>query len=134
MIRFLSIWNWIAFGLTLLFWSAVAISHVVSFPWELTTPLEKGASAVTYGFLLGDMFYSLPLLFLAARGLALRKSWGWMSAQMANALWIYSMTLILIRDGFTRWSPGGLLFIPFLIVAIISIPWLWKNRSFFGVN
>jgi hypothetical protein len=134
MIRFLSLWNWIGFGLTLLFWGAIAISHRVLLPWELATPLEKGASAVTYGFLLGDLLYSLPLLFLAARGLALQKSWGWMSAQMANALWVYSMTLILIRDGFTRWSPGSVLFIPFLIIAIISIPWLWKNRSLFGVN
>lgn len=134
MIRFLSIWNWIAFTLTLLFWATIAISHKIPYPWELSVAVERGASAVTYGFLLGDLFYSLPLLFLAARGISRRKSWGWLCAQMANALWIYSMTVIFIRDGFTRWSPGGVLFLPFPIIAIISIPWLWKHRSTFGIQ
>ena len=56
-----------------------------------------------------------------------------MAAQMANILWVYSMTVILLRDAYTTLSPGGALFIPFTIVAIRAIPYLWLRRNDFGI-
>jgi hypothetical protein len=84
--------------------------------------------------MLGDVVYSAPLLLLAAVGLWRVRSWGWLAAQMANALWIYSMTVILLRDYYSAWSPGGLLFVPFTLVAIGSIPYLWVRRQVFGIR
>jgi hypothetical protein len=74
------------------------------------------------------------LLFLACLGLWKLKSWGWLAAQMANMLWIYSMTVILLRDAYTKLSPGGLLFIPFMLVAVWAIPYLWMHRKAFGIT
>lgn len=132
-IRFLAVWNAIAFAFTLLFWSTVALSGRVPGPWSTTGLLERGASATTWGFLLADLAYSLPLLLLAAMGLRKHAAWGWLCAQIANSLWIYSMSVILFRDMFTRFTPGSVLFLPFLLVALASFPYLWKVRSRFGI-
>ena len=133
-VRLLSVWNAWAFLVTLSFWSAVALSGRVPGPWAVEGLLARGASATTWGFLLADLLYSLPLLLLAAVGLRKRAAWGWMCAQMANALWIYSMSVLLFRDGFTRFSPGSFVFMPFLIVAIAALPYLWRVRSRFGIG
>ena len=53
---------------------------------------------------------------------------------MANALWVYSMTVIPLRDAYTTMSPGGILFIPFLVVAVWAIPYLWQRRRDFGID
>ncbi len=132
--RFLTIWNVIAFAITLLFWALVLLSHRILLPWEETELLWRSASAVTYGFGTGDLLYSLPVLLLSSLGLSRKSSLGWTTALVANSLWIYSMTVILIRDFFTTWSPGSILFLPFLIVAIISTPWLWNNRKQYGIQ
>ena len=133
-IRFLSIWNAFAFLVTLLFWAAVALSGRVPGPWAVDGVLARGASATTWGFLLADILYSLPLLLLAAVGLRRRTAWGWLCAQIANALWIYSMSVLYFRDGFTRLSPGSVVFLPFLVVAVVALPFLWKTRSRFGIG
>ncbi|MFZ1290410.1 MAG: hypothetical protein WAR79_09975 [Melioribacteraceae bacterium] len=133
-ITFLSIVNSVAFFITILFWGMVFFRRLVPFPGELSSLTERANSAVTYGFMIGDILYSAPLLLFSWFGLWRLKSWGWMSAQMANALWIYSMTIILLRDSYTSMSPGGLLFIPFTIVAIWSIPYLWMRRKDFNIN
>jgi hypothetical protein len=83
--------------------------------------------------MIGDILYSVPLLFMGWIGIWRLRSWGWMSAQMVNILWIYSMTVILLRDAYTTFSPGGLLFIPFTIAAIWGIPYLWMHRGDFGI-
>jgi hypothetical protein len=132
-ITFLSLVNAAGLFITLLFWGTVFFKHLVPFPGELSVPTERGNSAVTYGFMLGDVLYSVPLLFLAWRGLRLSKSWGWLAAQMANALWVYSMTVILLRDAYTTFSPGGILFLPFALVAAWAIPYLWRRRGDFGI-
>ncbi|MBN2426530.1 MAG: hypothetical protein JXR46_04475 [Calditrichaceae bacterium] len=131
---FLAIINAVAFFVTIIFWGLVFFSHLIPFPGELSSSAERGNSAVTYGFMLGDVFYSAPLLLLAWLGLWKVKSWGWLAAQMANILWIYSMTVILLRDANTSMSPGGLLFIPFLLISIWAIPYLWINRKEFGIS
>ncbi len=133
-ITFLAIVNAVALVITLLFWGIVFFRRLVPFPGELISLADRANSAVTYGFMIGDMFYSAPLLFLAWLGLWRLKSWGWMAAQMVNALWIYSMTVVLLRDAYTVMSPGGLLFIPFTLVAVWAIPYLWINRGQFGIT
>ena len=132
-IKFLSIVNAVGFVLTVLFWGMVFFRHVIPYPVELTTLPEKASAAVTYGFMIADTLYSLPLLFLAAVGLWKQTVWGWLSAQMTNILWIYSMTVILFRDANSTITPGGLLFIPFVLLSIWAIPYLWKKRNIFGI-
>jgi hypothetical protein len=132
-ITFLAIVNLVALVVTIVFWALVYFGQLVPKPGSLVSLTERANAAVTYGFMLGDVLYSVPLLLLAGIGLWRLRSWGWLAAQMANILWIYSMTVILLRDSYSTWSPGGLLFIPFSLVAIGSIPYLWSQRRAFGI-
>jgi len=131
---FLSIVSAVALVATLLFWGVVFVERAVPLPGGLTGVAERGNSAVTYGFMIGDVLYSAPLLLAAALGLWRLRSWGWMAAQMVNALWVYSMTLVLFRDAYTAMSPGGLLFTPFAAVAIWAMPYLWVRRRLFRID
>jgi hypothetical protein len=92
---------------------------------------ERANAATTYGFGISDLVWSLPLLFLSCVGLWRLRSWGWTAAQMTNALWVYSMTVVLIRDFYTTLSPGGMLFTPFAIIAVWATYYLWKHRELF---
>ena len=133
-IVFLAIINFVAFFITIAFWSLVYFRRLVPLPGEITSLAERSNAAVTFGFMIGDAFYSAPLLLLAGFGLWRLRSWGWLTSQMVNILWIYSMTVILLRDAYSTWSPGGLLFIPFTVVALWAIPYLWIQRRTFGIN
>jgi hypothetical protein len=133
-ITFLAIVNDVACGVTLVFWALVYVGQLVPLPGTLPSEAERANAAVTYGFMLGDVLYSAPLLLLAGLGLWRRRPWGWLAAQMANALWIYSMTVILLRDFYSRWSPGGLLFVPFAAIALWAVPYLWIQRRAFQVG
>jgi hypothetical protein len=137
-ITFLSIVNAFALGITVLFWGMVFFRRLVPFPGDLTSMADRASSAVTYGFMIGDILYSVPLLLLAWLGLWKLKSWGWLAAQMANALWIYSMTVILLRDAYTNYRRAvccsfrfpPLLFGQFRIYGYIEkILELWNNDS-----
>jgi hypothetical protein len=127
----LAIVNGLAFCVTLLFWGVVALKKLVPFPSDVIIVAERANAAVTWGFLLGDLVLSAPLLFLAARGLWRPSPIGWTAAQMVNVLWVYSMIIVLTRDAFTVMSPGGLLFLPFDLIAIWAIFYLWKKRDLF---
>ncbi len=131
---FLSGVNGVGFVVTVLFWATVFFRHLIPYPAELTTLPERANSAVTYGFMIADVIYSLPLLFLATIGIWRRSMWGWLAGQMVNILWIYSMTVILTRDANTTLSPGGVLFLPFAIVSVWAIPFLWLKREEFGIT
>jgi hypothetical protein len=133
-IAFLAIANYIACGVTLIFWALVFFGRLVPTPGSLQSEPERANAAVTYGFMLGDLIYSVPLLLLAGAGLWRLRAWGWLAAQMANALWIYSMTIIILRDSYSRWSPGALLFAPFAALALWAVPYLWNQRRAFGVE
>ncbi|MBN1397892.1 MAG: hypothetical protein JXA06_07665 [Bacteroidetes bacterium] len=134
-ITFLAIINAAGLILTIVFWGLVFFKHPVSYPWEMTYLADRANSAVTYAFMIGDIIYSVPLLLLAWIGLWRLKIWGWLAAQMVNALWIYSMTVILFRDAFTSMSPGGILFIPFAVISAWAVPYLWIHRAkFFDKN
>ena len=130
-VTILAVINGIALCLTLLFWGTVAFKKLVPFPSDLIIVAERANAAVTWGFLFGDMVLSAPLLFLAAWGLWRPSSIGWTAAQMANVLWVYSMIVVLMRDAFTVMSPGGMLFLPFALVAVWGIFYLWKERVLF---
>jgi len=130
-VAFLAAVNAIALVVTVLFWLAVWVERLVPAPGGLTNRIERANAATTYGFMAGDLIWSVPLLLLAALGLRRRKFWGWTAAQMANVLWIYSMTVIWIRDGYSSISPGAVLFTPFAAVAFWALGYLWKNRGLF---
>jgi hypothetical protein len=100
-VTFLVIVNGFALVLTVLFWSVVWLKRLVPAPGGLTTLIERANAATTYGFMAGDLIVSAPLLLLAALGLRRLRFWGWTAAQLANVLWIYSMTVIWIRDGYS---------------------------------
>jgi len=130
-VGFIAVVNGIAFLTTLLFWGLVFIRHAVPFPSELSDIVGKANAATTYGFMICDTVYSLPLLFIGTFGIWRMSSLGWTAAQMANILWIYSITLILIRDLNSKLSPGGVIFIPFAVISVWSIIYLWKQRDLF---
>lgn len=133
-ITFLAVVNCIACVVTIVFWALVFFGRLVPPPGSLQSEPERANAAVTYGFMLGDLIYSVPLLLLAGAGLWRLRTWGWLAAQMANALWLYSMTIILLRDSYSRWSPGALLFVPFAALALWAVPYLWNQRRAFGVE
>lgn len=130
-VKFLSAANALGLILTVLFWAAVLMKRLVPLPGGITGLSERANAATTYGFMAGDILWSVPLLALAALGLRRRKFWGWTAAQMANILWIYSMTVIWIRDGYSSVSPGAVLFTPFALLALWSLGYLWKHRGLF---
>ena len=127
----LAVINGIAFVITLLFWGTVYFAKLVPLPGSLLNTAERANAATTYGFLVGDILWSAPLLLLATIGLWRPRPWGWTSAQMVNALWVYSMTVIWMRDAHTTISPGALLFTPFAAIAVWATYYLWKQRGIF---
>jgi len=130
-VTFLAVINALGCLITLLFWLSVLFGKLVPSPADLPVFAERLNSATTYGFLIADLLYSVPLLFLAALGLWRMRHWGWTAAQMVNALWLFSMTVIWIRDFYGQISPGGIIFLPFTLIAIWSIWYLWKVRGLF---
>lgn len=123
--------NGVAFLLTLLFWGTVAFSKLVPYPSDVSGIPERANAATTWGFLIGDLAFSAPLLLLGTIGLLRPRPWGWTAAQMVNILWLYSMTIVLLRDAYTSISPGGLLFAPFVPAAVWSMFYLWRQRKLF---
>ncbi len=130
-VAFLAIINGLAFVLTLVFWLLILLKKLVPSPNDLTILSERANAATTYGFAIGDLIWSTLLLFLSCVGLWRVRFWGWTAAQMTNALWIYSMTVVWIRDYYTTPSPGGILFTPFALIAFWATYYLWKRRELF---
>lgn len=123
--------NGVAFLLTLLFWGTVAFTKAVPYPSDVVGLPERANAATTWGFLIGDIALSAPLLLLATIGLWKPRAWGWTAAQMVNIVWVCSMTIIILRDAYTSFSPGGMLLIPFVPAAVWSMFYLWKRRELF---
>ena len=65
-ITFLAIVNYIACGVTLIFWALVFFGRLVPTPGSLQSEPERANAAVTYGFMLGDRALLRPAA--AARG------------------------------------------------------------------
>jgi hypothetical protein len=96
-------------------------------------PMLRASTAATLGFLVGDVIWAVPLLFLSVAGLYRLRDWGWLVAQMVNVLWVYSMTVVWVRDIYARSvSPGAVLFTPFAVIAMWATMHLWKTRRAFS--
>lgn len=132
-VSLIAIVNALALLVTLVFWGVVITRRLVPFPGDLIVASERATAATTYGFMVGDIIWSAPLLALAAVGVWRRRFWGWTAAQMANVLWVYSMTVVWARDLYTKPSPGGILFLPFTLFAVWASIYLWRHRTTFVV-
>ncbi len=130
-ISVIAVINGVGLIVTIAFWLLVLFRRLVPPPGSFDSVPERANAATTYGFLIGDFIWSVPLLFLATVGLWRMRFYGWTAAQMANALWVYSLTVIWFRDAYTTVSPGGLLFLPFALAAAWASLALWKCRTLF---
>jgi hypothetical protein len=85
--------------------------------------------ATTYGFGIADLLWSVPLLLTGSFVLLRSRPIGWLAAQMANVLYWYSLTVVIVRDVHAgAFSPGTILFLPFTLFAFWAAYYLWKNR------
>lgn len=127
----IAIINGIGFVITILFWGIVYFKRLVPPPGELAAAAERMNAATTYGFLIADVLWSAPLLLLATVGLWRQRFWGWTAAQMVNILWVYSMTIVWLRDAYGPLSPGAMIFLPFTLAAVWATIYLWQHRHLF---
>ncbi|MBP1647405.1 MAG: hypothetical protein H6Q30_850 [Bacteroidetes bacterium] len=133
-ISVIAIINAIGLVVTIAFWLLVLLKPAVPLPGSLASLPERASAATTYGFMIGDFLWSVPLLLLAAVGLWRMRFFGWAAAQMANALWVYSLTVIWLRDAYIGASPGGVLFLPFALASFWAGYVLWKRRTLFLIE
>jgi len=121
--------NAVAAALTLAFWTLV---YFRIFAASASVPLERSAAASTLGFLVGDIVWAVPLLIVSVPGLLKLRFYGWLSAQMVNVLWLYSMTAIWVRDLYGgQLSPGAILFSVFPAFSLWAAWYLWRYRERF---
>ncbi|WP_321448033.1 hypothetical protein [uncultured Cohaesibacter sp.] len=130
MIKFIAGVNFVAAMVHLLFWGLVAFHF-----WDLVFDAAPTAAlATTFGIGVADLVWSVPLLLIGSIGLMRQHAFGWLCAQMANGLYFYSMTFILVRDGLTGdFKPGSYLFMPFTLFAFWAAWALWSRRHLFFV-
>lgn len=119
--------------LTVAFWGLVWFR--VFMPDAPPPGLDSGSVSTTFGFLVADLSWATILLVLSVVGLIRLRAWGWLSAQMVNILWLYSMTVIWCRDiHAAQISPGAVIFLPFVPFSAWAIVALWKVRDRFGIH
>ncbi len=88
--------------------------------------------ATTYGFGIADLLLSVPLLFIGSIGLWKKTEIGWVAALLANVLYWYSFTVVIVRDlSANSLSPGLVLFSPFALISLWATYFLWRNRDLF---
>ena len=129
-IKLIAAINGFAALLHVLFW----ILAFVRFPSisSQSNATERIDLATTYGFGIADMIWSVPLLLIGSVGLWKMRSMGWLAAHLANVLYWYSFTVIIIRDLSSKSiSPGTILFLPFALFAFWAGDYLWKARGLF---
>jgi hypothetical protein len=128
-VTFLVVINTIAAVITLLFWSLV---YLRLFAKPIADPSLAISAAATLGFLVGDLIWAVPLLMVSIIGLRRMNLAGWLCSQLANILWLYSMTVIWVRDLYSgAISPGAWLFTPFAVIAVWAVWYLWRKRQLF---
>lgn len=129
-IKIISIVNFAAALLHLAFWTLAFIR--LQSPFSDIPFLEKVNLTTTYGFGIADLIWSFPLLIIGTFWLWKLKPLGWIASQMANVLYWYSLTVIIIKDIFSNTiSPGTILFLPFCLFAFWAVFYLWKKRELF---
>jgi hypothetical protein len=121
--------NAVAAALTLAFWTLV---YFRIFAASAALALERSAAASTLGFLVSDIVWAVPLLAVSVPGLLRLRFYGWLSAQMVNILWLYSMTAIWVRDLYGgQLSPGAVIFSVFPVFSVWAAWYLWRHRERF---
>lgn len=129
-LRLIAVVNGIAALLHIAFWTMAFLR--LPRPWTINAGAERVDLIVTYGLGVADLLWSVPFLIAGSIWLHRRLLVGWLTAQMANALWWYSFTFILIRElSSQNIRPGTILFLPFALFSIWSAWYLWKVRSAF---
>ena len=129
----IAIVNGTAAVLHILFWS-LAFLRLSSPPTGAISPPAE-ALPFTYGFGIADLLWSVPFLVVSAIGLWRMRDWGWFAAQLAHALYFYSLTVIVVRDLLSRAiSPGTVVFLPFGMFAMWASVYLWRTRKLFWSN
>jgi hypothetical protein len=129
-VKIITIVNAAAALLHLMFWTLAFIR--LQSPFSDISFFEKINLATTYGFGIADLIWSFPLLIISAIFLWQLKPFGWLTAQMANVLYWYSLTVLLVRDILTNTiSPGIFIFMPFVLFAFWAAIYLWNNRKKF---
>jgi len=129
-IKLIAIVNGIAALLHLLFW-VMAFIRLPALSGQETV-MNRINLATTYGFGIADIIWSVPLLLIGSFGLWQKKFSGWLGAYLANGLYWYSFTVILVRDlSAQAISPGTMLFLPFALFAFWAAYYLWQVRLSF---
>lgn len=129
-IRMIAIVNGIAAITHFTFWTFVFFH--LPLPWTVDTDVKRVDLSVTYGLGIADMLWSVPFLTIGSLWLQKRKLLGWLAAQMANALYWYSFTLILVRElNAQNIRLGTMLFLPFALFSLWAAWYLWQARAAF---
>ncbi|PAB60425.1 hypothetical protein [Anaeromicrobium sediminis] len=125
--------NSIAAVITSIFWILVMFKIFIQQNNDIA--MDMASKASTLGFLISDLVLAVPILIISIPGLLKLRSWGWTFGQMANILWIYSLTSLWARDIYTGvLTPGDIIFLPFAFFSIWSINYLWRNRRRFNIS
>lgn len=128
-VSLIAVVNGIAAVLHVLFWS-LAFVKLSSSPHGADA--ERANLFTTYGFGIADLVWSVPFLAIGSIGLWKLRQIGWLAANAANALYWYSLTVVLTRDVSSHSvSPGTVLFMPFALFSIWAACHLWKVRDRF---
>jgi hypothetical protein len=129
-VRVVAVVNTVAALLTVAFWALVYVRLFAV--GAIADPVLRASAAATLGFMVGDLIWAVPLLVLSVPGLWRAKPSGWLLGQMANVLWVYSMTVIWVRDLYAgTLSPGAVVFAPFALFAAWATVHLWRVRDRF---
>ena len=129
-IKLIAMVNGIAALLHFVFWIVVLLR--LPRLWTVDAGAERTDLIVTYGLGAADLLWSVPLLLVGSLWLYRGSEIGWLAAQMANLLYWYSFTFILVRElSAHSIRPGTLLFSPFALFSVWSAWYLWQVRAYF---
>jgi hypothetical protein len=129
-IRLIATMNGIAAVVHFMFW--ILIFFLLPQPWTIDAGAQKIDLIVTYGLGVADLLWSVPTLTIGSFWLRRQTLFGWLAAQMANVLYWYSFTFILVRElSVQSIRPGTLLFMPFALFSLWAAWYLWQVRVIF---
>jgi len=120
--------GWIA---TLGVWIYFHLAGMIPSIESMNSYWERAYIGSVHGFSIADVVWSNIFLLASIIGLWNMRSWGWTAALMANTIWIYSMTVTLVRDMHTMLTEGTLFFLFFAVFALFSTVYLWIRRDLF---
>ena len=107
------------------------LSGQIPAPVQMDSYFAKANIGLLHGFTTADAIWTNLTLLFSIIGLWKMKDWGWTAAIMANTIWFYSMTFTLVRDMTTGLKGFTIFFLFFMVFAMFSTIYLWKNRRLF---